>query len=60
MNLANYITIKMNSSGFTFDINDPDYSNGVYLVDFPDLEGCYTFGETLLEAYEMAEDVFSF
>lgn len=42
---------------FTFDINDPDYSNGVYLVDFPDLEGCYTFGETLLEAYEMAEDV---
>ena len=22
MNLANYITIKMNSSGFTFDIND--------------------------------------
>lgn len=28
-----------------------------YTVRFPDLEGCYTQGKTLQEAYEMAEDV---
>lgn len=28
-----------------------------YTVRFPDLEGCYTQGTTLQEAYEMAEDV---
>ena len=28
-----------------------------YSVCFPDLEGCYTQGETLQEAYEMASDV---
>nr|DAU87194.1 MAG TPA: hypothetical protein [Caudoviricetes sp.] len=28
-----------------------------YIVKFPDIEGCYTQGETLSEAVEMAEDV---
>lgn len=42
---------------FTLDKNDPNYPNGVYLVNFPDLEGTYTDGETLEEAYDMAEDV---
>ena len=28
-----------------------------YTVRFPDLEGCYTQGEDLQDAYEMAEDV---
>lgn len=30
--------------------------NGMYSVDFPDLEGCYTCGEDLVEAIDMAED----
>lgn len=32
-------------------------SEGGYSVNFPDLEGCYTQGETLNEALEMAKDV---
>ncbi len=44
---------------FTLDKTDTSFSDGVYLVEFPDLEGCYTFGETLEKAYEMAEDVLS-
>lgn len=28
-----------------------------YNVNFPDLENCYTQGETLEDAYEMAEDI---
>ena len=31
--------------------------SGGYSVDFPDIEGCYTQGETLQEAIENAEDV---
>ena len=31
--------------------------NGVYLVSFPDIEGCYTDGATLKEALDNAEDV---
>ena len=31
--------------------------DGGYSVTFPDLEGCYTCGDTLMEALEMAEDV---
>lgn len=42
---------------FTLDMTDENYPNGVYLVNFPDLEGCYTDGETIEEAYKMAEDV---
>lgn len=30
--------------------------NGAYSVRFPDVSGCYTSGETLPEAIEMAED----
>ena len=31
--------------------------DGRYEVVFPDLEGCYTFGDDLKDAIEMAEDV---
>lgn len=31
--------------------------NGMYSVNFPDLEGCYTCGDTLEDGIEMAEDV---
>lgn len=31
--------------------------DGGYTVRFPDLEGCYTEGDTLEEAYDMARDV---
>ena len=31
--------------------------NGMYSVDFRDLEGCYTCGEDLADALYMAEDV---
>lgn len=34
--------------------------NGMFSVDFPDLEGCYTCGENLAEAIYMAEDVLAF
>lgn len=30
--------------------------NNSYSVSFPDIEGCLTFGETIPEAIEMAED----
>ena len=30
--------------------------NGAFSVKFPDLEGCYTCGDTLEDALEMAED----
>ncbi|MDE5754281.1 MAG: type II toxin-antitoxin system HicB family antitoxin, partial [Oscillospiraceae bacterium] len=31
--------------------------NGQYSVNFPDLESCYTDGDSLVDAMEMAEDV---
>jgi len=31
--------------------------DGLYSVNFPDLEGCYTCGDTLADAIKMAEDV---
>lgn len=34
----------------TKDTTDPAYPDGVWLVEFPDLHGCQTFGETLAEA----------
>ena len=34
--------------------------NGMYSVDFPDLEGCYTCGGDLAEAIYMAEDALAF
>ncbi|WP_337438988.1 type II toxin-antitoxin system HicB family antitoxin [Acidaminococcus fermentans] len=30
---------------------------GCYSVDFPGMDACYTFGATMEEALEMAEDV---
>ena len=30
--------------------------NDVYSVLFPDLEGCYTFGDSLINSMEMAQD----
>lgn len=30
--------------------------NGMYSVNFPDLEGCYTCGDSLEDGIEMAED----
>lgn len=42
---------------FSLDMTDEAFPNGVYLISFPDLPNCYTSGETLEEAYEMAEDV---
>lgn len=32
-------------------------SDKVYSVKFPDIEGCFTYGENLTEAFEMAADV---
>ena len=37
-----------------FTWNDKDK---VYLVNFPDIEGCFTFGYTLTEALDNANDV---
>ena len=31
--------------------------NHVYSVDFPDVENCYTCGDSLVNAMEMASDV---
>ncbi|GHT56444.1 hypothetical protein FACS1894109_05390 [Spirochaetia bacterium] len=31
-------------------------TNGTYSVEFPDLPGCYTWGETLEEAQAMAKE----
>ena len=33
----------------------PD-ENGIYSVDFPDLQGCYTTGDDVPDAIEMAQD----
>jgi len=30
--------------------------NGMYSVNFPDIDGCYTYGENLINAIEMAQD----
>lgn len=34
--------------------------NGLYSVDFPDIQGCYTCGNSLEHAMYMAEDVLAF
>ncbi|MDO4920214.1 MAG: type II toxin-antitoxin system HicB family antitoxin [Phascolarctobacterium sp.] len=41
---------------FTLDKSDKAFPNGVYQVKFVDLDTCYTFGNTLEEAYENAAD----
>lgn len=35
------------------------YEDDTYYVSFPDIKNCFTDGETLAEALEMAEDVLS-
>ena len=32
-------------------------TDGIFSVSFPDIENCYTQGDDLQDAYEMAEDV---
>lgn len=34
--------------------------NGLYSVDFPDIKGCYTSGESLADAIYMAQDVLAY
>ena len=34
--------------------------NGLYAVNFPDLPGCYTSGDSIADAIYMAEDVLAF
>lgn len=34
-------------------------TNGGYSVDFPDIEACYTCGDTMADALEMAHDILS-
>lgn len=41
---------------FTFEEPEEAFPKGSYYVEFPDLD-CYTFGETIKEAYDNAEDV---
>ena len=36
--------------------DDKNFPNGVYEVSFPDLAGCLTFGETIEEAFNNAQD----
>ena len=36
-----------------------DKGDKVYTVEFPDLSGCVTFGETLIEAKEKAKEALS-
>lgn len=31
--------------------------NGMYSANFPDLESCYTQGDNLIDAIEMADDI---
>ncbi|MBB5355249.1 putative RNase H-like HicB family nuclease [Anoxybacillus mongoliensis] len=40
-----------------YAIIQKDEEDGGYIVTFPDLDNCFTYGETLVEAVEMAEDV---
>jgi antitoxin HicB len=40
-----------------YAIIEKNEEENCYIVSFPDLENCFTDGETLVEAVEMAEDV---
>lgn len=41
----------------TFTKDDKSFPNGVFEISFPDLEECFTFGETIEEAITNAKDV---
>ena len=47
---------RMKKGGYVFPAVFTALEDGRYEVDFPDLEGCYTFGEDLEDALNMAED----
>ncbi|MBR3614166.1 MAG: type II toxin-antitoxin system HicA family toxin [Clostridia bacterium] len=47
---------KMNKVSIYPAIFSYDKKENCYLVDFIDLKGCSTFGKTLVEAFEMAQD----
>ena len=47
----------MKRGGYVFPAVFTAVEDGKYEVDFPDLEGCYTFGDDLSDALKMAEDV---
>lgn len=47
----------MKKGGYVFPAVLTALEDGKYEVDFPDLEGCYTFGDDLNDALRMAEDV---
>lgn len=40
----------------THTLDDKCFPDGVYEVSFPDIPGCLTFGETMQEAFENAQD----
>ena len=47
----------MKKGGYVYPAVLTALEDGKYEVNFPDLEGCYTFGEDLNDALIMAEDV---
>ena len=47
----------MRKGGYVFPAVFTALEDGKYEVYFPDLEGCYTFGDDLQDAIKMAQDV---
>lgn len=47
----------MKKGGYVFPAVFTALEDGKYEVVFPDLEGCYTFGDNLQDAIKMAQDV---
>ena len=47
----------MSKGGYVFPAVFTALEDGRYEVYFPDLEGCYTFGDDLQDAIKMAQDV---
>ena len=47
----------MKKGGYVFPAVFTALEDGRYEVYFPDLEGCYTFGDDLQDAIKMAQDV---
>lgn len=47
----------MRKGGYVFPAVFTALEDGRYEVYFPDLEGCYTFGDDLQDAIKMAQDV---
>lgn len=49
-----------NKCKYTYPAIFTEEDNGGYSVMFPDLQGCYTCGDDLLDAEFMAEDALAF